>query len=102
MKLIDLSRKVKIFILASSDGFLGLITWIIIGPPLSSFLANPKFSILLFSITENFIGYLDLMTMTIMYFLFNDMYRSMERYYDLARHIATSLIGSLIFVLFHA
>ena len=97
MKLIDLSRKVKIFILASSDGFLGLFTWIIIGPPLSSFLANPKFSILLFSITENFIGYLAPMTMTIMYFHFNNMYRSMARYYEPARHIATSLIGSLIF-----
>ena len=97
MKLIDLSRKVKIFILASSDGFLGLFTWIIIGPPLSSFLANPKFSILLFSISENFIGYLAPMTMTIMYFHFNDMYRSMARYYEPARHIATSLIGSLIF-----
>ncbi|MEL0208087.1 MAG: nucleoside-diphosphate sugar epimerase/dehydratase [Gammaproteobacteria bacterium] len=97
MKLIDLNRKVKISILASTDGFIGLVVWIIIGPPLASFLSDPQFSILLFSITQNFIGYLAPMIMTIMYFHFNDMYRSMVRFYEPARHIASILFGSLIF-----
>lgn len=97
MKLIELNRKLKILILASTDGLLGLIAWIVIGPPLASFLSDPNFSILLISITENFIGYLAPMIMTIMYFHFNDMYRSMSRFYEPARHILTNLFGAMIF-----
>lgn len=97
MKLIELNRKVKILILILTDGLLGLISWIVIGPPLASFLSDPNFSVLLISITENLIGYLAPMIMTIMYFHFNDMYRSMARFYEPARHILTNLFGSLIF-----
>lgn len=97
INLINLKRKTKTLILASIDFTSGFLSWIVIGPPLASFLNDSKISTFLLSISSNFLGYLAPICMAMMYFYFNDIYRSTSRFYEPARHIITNLAGSLIF-----
>jgi len=95
--LIGYKRRTKIFILASIDFVIGLISWVIVGPPLASFLINSSPQALMLSISNNFLGYLAPIFMTLMYFYLNEIYKSTSRFYEPARHMGTNLAGSLIF-----
>ena len=53
MNILNLSRRLKITILASTDAILALLSWVIIGPPLASFLNTGKLETLLYSISLN-------------------------------------------------
>lgn len=97
MKILYLSRKLKITILASSDAFFGLVSWIIIGPPLASFFNTTQLETLFYSISSNFLGFFAPITMTIIFFYLSGMYRYISRFYEPSNHIFTNLIGGFIF-----
>ncbi len=97
MNILNLSRRLKIIILASTDTILGFISWIIIGPPLASFLTNSKLETLLYSISSNFLGFLVPIVLTIIFFHLNDMYRSISRFYEPSKHLFTNFAGGFIF-----
>jgi FlaA1/EpsC-like NDP-sugar epimerase len=97
MNILNLSRRLKITILASTDAILALLSWVIIGPPLASFFNTGKLETLLYSISSNLMGFLAPMIMTIIFFHLNDMYRSISRFYEPSKHIFTNLAGGFIF-----
>jgi FlaA1/EpsC-like NDP-sugar epimerase len=94
---IGFKRKTKRLILALIDFLSGFISWVIVGPPLASFLIDTNISAFLISIVNNFIGFLAPIITSLMYFYFNDIYKSTSRFYEPSRNMANHLIGSLVF-----
>ena len=75
----------------------GFLAWIIIGPPVSSYLLDGQVSTLVLSIKDNFLGFFVPILMSIIFFHLSEMYRSMSRFYDPVKHLTANFIGSLIF-----
>jgi FlaA1/EpsC-like NDP-sugar epimerase len=94
---VGFQRKNKQLILTLLDFFSGFISWVIVGPPLASFLIDTNITAFLTSIFDNFMGFLAPILTSLMYFYFNDIYKSTSRYYDPSRNIVGHLVGSLIF-----
>jgi len=97
MTLLNLNRRTKKIILALADAALGFLAWVVIGPPLASFLIDNRLEVLFNSISLNFMGYLAPIIMAIIYFNLNDMYKSISRLYEPSKYIFQNLFGALIF-----
>lgn len=80
-----------------TDFILAFFAWIIIGPPLASFFVSGSVDKTIAVILINFISFLAPVALCLMYFNFNDMYRSIARFYEPVRSIKSNSIGSLIF-----
>ena len=97
MHLVSLNRRTKKITLAIADVLLGFISWVIIGPPLASFINTNELDTLIFSISSNFLGFFIPIFITIVFFYFKDMYRAISRFYEPSKHIFTNLSGGFIF-----
>lgn len=97
MNIIKFSRRTKISIIIIGDFLVGFLAWIIIGPPVSSYLLDGQVSTLVLSIKDNFLGFFVPILMSIIFFHLSEMYRSMSRFYDPVKHLTSNFIGSLIF-----
>ena len=96
-KLQNLNRKSKLFVIICNDFFLGLICWLVFGPPMATYIAS-EFSTGIFDILfrewQSFI----VPIMTAMIYLYVvGFYKSLIKFFDSKDSILISLVGSLIF-----
>jgi FlaA1/EpsC-like NDP-sugar epimerase len=96
-RLKTLSRRSKLFVILCNDFFLGLVCWLVFGPPMATYIAS-EFSTGIFDILflewESFI--LPIVT-SITYLYVFGFYKSIIKFFDSKDSILISLIGSLIF-----
>jgi FlaA1/EpsC-like NDP-sugar epimerase len=96
-KLQNLSRKSKLFVILCNDFLLGLVCWLVFGPPMATYIAS-EFKTGIFAILilqwESFI--IPIVT-AILYLYVSGFYKSLIKFFDSKDSILISLIGSLIF-----
>lgn len=95
--IVGFNRKTKKLVIAFIDFIAGFISWVIVGPPLASFLIDNSPKIFFISIVENFIGFMVPIITSLIFFYFNDIYKSTSRFYEPSQNIIGNLLGSLLF-----
>ena len=96
-RLKTLSRRSKLFVILCNDFLLGLVCWLVFGPPMATYIAS-EFSTDILDILvlewESFV--LPILT-SIIYLYLSGFYKSIIKFFDSKDSILISLIGSLIF-----
>ena len=96
-KLQNLSRKSKLFVILCNDFFLGLICWLVFGPPMATYISS-EFSNGIFDILfSEWISFIFPIAAAIIYLYVFGFYKSLIKFFDSKDSIIISLIGSLIF-----
>ena len=96
-KLQNLNRKSKLFVIMCNDFFLGLICWLVFGPPMATYIAS-EFSTGIFDILFREWKSFIVPIMTAMIYLYVvGFYKSLIKFFDSKDSIFISLVGSLIF-----
>jgi len=95
--LINLSRRGKIIVLVLADCLIGLLCWIVFGPPLSLLIATNFQTSLLDLIISNYISFVIPFSLTFIYLYFSGFYRSLMKFFDSKDSIFRAMIGAFIF-----
>lgn len=96
-KLANSNRKTKLTFLLLSDFLMGLIAWIIFGPPLVNAVATEFEITILDTFLNQFSHYFIPTFLAVLFMYAFGFYRSLIRFYDSMDAIKISIIGSLIF-----
>lgn len=97
LKLQSLDRRKKLSIIILNDFFLGLICWIVFGPPMATFIASEFSSSLIEIFILEWKSFLIPIFASITYLYILGFYRSLIKFFDSKDSIFLSLTGSLIF-----
>ena len=97
IKLKNLSRNHKLFILAFTDFFIAFSCWVIFGPPFSFLIASSFEISLLEVISRNYLSFLIPFFFTLIFFIYSGFYRSMMKFFNSKDTIKIALTGSTIF-----
>jgi FlaA1/EpsC-like NDP-sugar epimerase len=96
-KLKNLSRRYKLFVILCNDFFLGLICWLVFGPPMATYIAS-EFSTGVFDILfREWQSFVLPITITLIYLYGVGFYKSLIKFFDSKDSILVSLVGSLVF-----
>ena len=96
-KLQNLSRHSKLLVILCNDFFLGLLCWLVFGPPMATYIAS-EFSTGILDIFVNEWSSFVLPILAAMIYLYVfGFYRSLIKFFDSKDSIIISLIGSLVF-----
>ena len=96
-KLSRSNRTSKLAILILSDFFMGLIAWIIFGPPLVNAVATGFEVTILNTVFSQFWHFFIPLCLAILYMHLNGFYASLIKFFDSIDSIKTSMIAALIF-----
>jgi FlaA1/EpsC-like NDP-sugar epimerase len=96
-KLQNLSRNSKLLVILCNDFFLGLLCWLVFGPPMATYIAS-EFSTGILDIFVNEWSSFVLPILAAMIYLYVfGFYKSLIKFFDSKDSIIISLIGSLVF-----
>ena len=97
LKVQHLGRKKKLFIILLNDFFLGLICWVVFGPPMATYIASEFSSNILEIFTKQWRSFLIPILVSITFLYIFGFYKSLIKFFDSKDSILLCLSGSLIF-----
>ena len=97
LKVQHLGRKKKLLIILINDFFLGLICWVVFGPPMATYIASEFSSNLLEIFTKQWHSFLIPILVSITFLYIFGFYKSLIKFFDSKDSILQCLSGSLIF-----
>lgn len=92
-----LGRKKKLLIILLNDFFLGLICWVVFGPPMATYIASEFSSNLLEIFTKQWHSFFIPILVSITFLYIFGFYKSLIKFFDSKDSILLCLSGSLIF-----
>jgi FlaA1/EpsC-like NDP-sugar epimerase len=93
----NLNRKSKLFVIILNDFFLGLVCWIVFGPPMATYIASEFSTGILEILFREWKSFIVPIITTIIYLYVVGFYKSLIKFFDSKDSIVISLVGSLIF-----
>ena len=96
-KLQNLSRHSKLLVILCNDFFLGLVCWLVFGPPMATYIASEFSTGILEILVSEWISFVLPILAAMIYLYVFGFYKSLIKFFDSKDSIIISLIGSLVF-----
>ena len=96
-KLQNLSRRSKLLVILCNDFFLGLLCWLVFGPPMATYIASEFSTGILEILVSEWISFVLPILAAMIYLYVFGFYKSLIKFFDSKDSIIISLIGSLVF-----
>ena len=96
-KLQNLSRHSKLLVILCNDFFLGLVCWLVFGPPMATYIASEFSTGILDILVREWSSFVLPILAAMIYLYVFGFYKSLIKFFDSKDSIIISLIGSLVF-----
>ena len=97
LKLNQLGRRQKLFIVLLNDGIFALICWIVFGPPMATYIASEFSSGLINIFYDQWPSFIFPLVFSLGYLYVFGFYKSLIKFFDSKDSILLSVSGSMIF-----
>ena len=96
-KLQNLSRRSKLLVILCNYFFLGLLCWLVFGPPMATYIASEFSTGILDILVREWSSFVLPILAAMIYLYVFGFYKSLIKFFDSKDSIIISLIGSLVF-----